>query len=469
MNLTEAVRQKIFQIISKSSQEIHQDCYVIGGYVRDFLLGKNLSKDIDVVVTNGEGMHLARQVAKNIIPQPKINFFKKFGTAMFKYKEQKIEFVGARKESYCYNTRNPIIETGTLEDDQNRRDFTINTLAISLNKNDYGKLIDPFNGLKDIKKKIIRTPLDPKITYSDDPLRMLRAIRFATQLKFKIELDSLKSISINKDRIYIISMERVMDEFQKILLDEKPSIGIYLLYQTGLLSIILPEITDLQGVEEKDGNTHKDNFFHTLDVLDNISKETNFLWLKWAALLHDIGKTHTKKYSPRFGWTFHSHEFIGSKMIPKIFQRLKLPMGSSMRYVQKIIRYSSRPIALISNEATHSAIRRLLFDAGNELEDLMILCKADITTKNLEKQNKYKNNFLLVNKKLKEVEKKDNIRNWKSPISGVDIMKIFNLNPCKKVGIIKNLLKEEILKGKIPNEYNAAFTFILKKGKELKF
>ncbi|XOD68543.1 MAG: CCA tRNA nucleotidyltransferase [Flavobacteriales bacterium AspAUS03] len=466
MDLSRAVHQKIFQIISHSAQEIQQDCYVIGGYVRDFLLGEKTSKDIDIV-TVGEGIRLAKQVAQNIQPHPRVNIFKRFGTAMLQYKDQEIEFVGARKESYRPDSRKPIVEDGTLEDDQNRRDFTINTLAINLNRNDYGQLIDPFGGSSDLKKKIIRTPMDPDITYSDDPLRMLRAIRFATQLKFTIDVASFRSIQHNKDRIHIVSMERIMDEFHKILLAEHPSIGLRLLYETGLLSIILPELTALQGIEEKEGHTHKDNFFHTLEVVDNISRKTDALWLRWAALLHDIGKTLTKKYSQKIGWTFHSHEFVGTKMIPQIFQRLKLPMGPSMKYVQKIVQHSSRPIALVSDEATDSAIRRLLFDAGNNLEDLMMLCEADITTKNTEKQNQYKNNFTLVTVKLKQLEEKDHIRNWQPPISGEDIMNTFNLAPCKQVGIIKNALKEAILEGEIPNEYHSAYTFMLEKGKEL--
>lgn len=466
MDLSQVIRQKIFQIISLSAQEIQQDCYVIGGYVRDFLLDKNISKDIDVVST-GEGIRLAKQVAQNISPIPKINLFKRFGTAMLRYEGQEIEFVGARKESYPSDSRKPIVESGTLEDDQNRRDFTINALAISLNLEDYGRLIDPFNGQEDLERKVIRTPLDPEITYSDDPLRMLRAIRFATQLEFTIETISLQSIRHNKERIHIISMERIMDEFQKILLARKPSIGLQLLYETELLTIILPELTALQGIEEKEGQTHKDNFYHTLEVVDNISRETDSLWLRWAALLHDIGKAPTKKYLPKTGWTFHSHEFVGAKMIPHIFQRLKLSMGSSMKYVQKIVRYSSRPIALVGNEASDSAMRRLLFDVGDDLEDLMTLCKADITTKNLTKQRKYKNNFSLVTDKLKKLEEKDCIRNWKPPISGADIMDAFGLGPCKQIGVIKSALKEAVLEGEILNEYDSVFAFILKKGKEL--
>ncbi|WGH26343.1 MAG: CCA tRNA nucleotidyltransferase [Candidatus Bostrichicola ureolyticus] len=463
--LNNIFNKKIFKIISKSSQEIKQDSYIVGGYVRDFLLGKQ-SQDIDIVTT-GSGIHLAEQVSKNIEKKPKVNFFKKFGTAMLIYENDKVEFVGARKESYNINSRNPIIEKGLLIDDQNRRDFTINSIAISLNKNDYGRLIDPLMGKDDLKKKIIRTTIDPNITYYDDPLRMMRAIRFATQLKFKIEYLSYEFIKKNKERIHIVSIERIMDEFNKILSCDKPSIGINLLYDSGLLNIILPELTALKGIEEKDGATHKDNFIHTIEVIDNISKKTNYLWLRWAALLHDIGKTNTKKYFSGIGWTFRSHEVLGSKMIPSIFRRIKLPMGVTMRYIQKIIRYSSRPIALISDKTTDSAIRRLLFDLGNDIEDLIMLCEADITTKNLSKKQQYKSNFNLVSTKLKQIEKKDKIRNWQPPISGECIMNTFNLKPCKQVGIIKNAIKEAILEGEINNDKNDAYILMLKKGKEL--
>ncbi|WGH27365.1 MAG: HD domain-containing protein [Candidatus Bostrichicola ureolyticus] len=463
--LNNIFNKKIFKIISKSSKEIKQDSYIVGGYVRDFLLGKQ-SQDIDIVTT-GSGIHLAEQVSKNIEKKPKVNFFKKFGTAMLIYENDKVEFVGARKESYNINSRNPLIEKGLLIDDQNRRDFTINSIAISLNNNDYGRLIDPLMGKDDLKKKIIRTTRDPNITYYDDPLRMMRAIRLATQLKFKIEDLSYEFIKKNKERIHIVSIERIMDEFNKILSCEKPSIGINLLYDSGLLNIILPELTALKGIEEKDGYTHKDNFIHTIEVIDNISKKTNYLWLRWAALLHDIGKTNTKKYLSGIGWTFRSHEVLGSKMIPYIFRRLKLPMGVTMRYIQKIIRYSSRPIALISDKTTDSAIRRLLFDLGNDIEDLIMLCEADITTKNLSKKQQYKSNFNLVSTKLKQIEKKDKIRNWQHPISGECIMNTFNLKPCKQVGIIKNAIKEAILEGEINNEKNDAYILMLKKGKEL--
>lgn len=467
MNLSSAVHRKIFRIVSISSQKIRQNSYVIGGYVRDFLLGKMKSKDLDIL-TIGEGIRLAKEVSKYITPYPKIIIFKRFGTAMLEYDNQKIEFVGSRKESYHFYSRKPVIESGSLQDDQNRRDFTINALAISLNRNNYGELIDPFGGLLDLKKKILRTPLDANITYSDDPLRMMRAIRFATQLQFGIEKYSFQSIQKNKNRINIVSTERIVEEFNKILLSENPSIGLFLLYKSGLLSIILPELVSLKGIEERNGYKHKDNFDHTLQVVDNISKEkNNSLWLRWVALLHDIGKTYTKKFFPRIGWSFHAHEFVGSKMIPNIFKRLKLPKGSSMKYVQKMIQHSYRPIALIGNNTSDSAIRRLLFDIGNDLEDLMKLCIADITTNNIEKKNQYKKNIYLLMERIRKLEEKDRIQNWKSPISGNDIMKAFHINPCKKIGIIKNYVKDSILEGKISNNFNSAYFIMLKKGEEL--
>lgn len=469
MNFDKLICDELFKIISYSSKNIGHKCYVIGGYVRDFIIGKSkkIYKDIDIVST-GEGILLAKEFAKNVNINPnKIKIFKNFGTAMLRYNKIDIEFVGARKESYTYNSRNPSIKNGTIKDDQNRRDFTINTLAISLNSEDYGSLLDPFNGLEDLKKKIIRTPLNPEKTYSDDPLRMLRAIRLSNQLEFNIEESSLASIKNNKKRILIVSMERIMDEFQKILISKKPSYGIILMYKTGILDIILPELTALKGIEEKEGNTHKDNFYHTLEVLDNISCKTNCINLRWAALLHDIGKSKTKKYIPNIGWTFYSHEFIGSKMITSIFRRLKLPMGNSMNYIKKIIKYSSRPISLIQEKVTDSAIRRLVFDAGNDIKDLITLCKADITTKNIYKKIQYKNNFNKVIDKINNLKDRDRIKNWKSPVSGYDIMNFFDVKPCKEIGIIKNLLKDAILDGKVINEYFSAFNFVIKKGKEL--
>ncbi|WP_185871792.1 CCA tRNA nucleotidyltransferase [Blattabacterium cuenoti] len=468
MNLSSAVHKKIFHIVSISSQKIKQNSYVIGGYVRDFLLGKVQSRDLDIL-TIGEGIRLAKEVSKNIVSyHPKIRIFKRFGTAMLEYDNQKIEFVGSRKESYHFYSRKPVIELGSLQDDQNRRDFTINTLAISLNHNNYGELIDPFGGLSDLKKKILKTPLDANITYSDDPLRMMRAIRFATQLQFNIEKYSFQSIKKNKDRINIVSTERIIEEFNKILLSEKPSIGLFLLYKSELLSIILPELVSLKGIEEKNGYKHKDNFYHTLQVVDNISKEKdNSLWLRWVALLHDIGKTYTKKFIPRIGWSFHDHEFVGSKMVKNIFQRLKLPKGSSMKYVKKMIQYSYRPIALIGYNSSDSAIRRFIFDIGNDLEDLMKLCIADITTNNMERKNQYEKNIYLLMERIRNLEKKDKIKNWKSPISGNDIMKAFHIYPCKKIGIIKNFVKDSILEGKISNNFHSAYILMLKKGEEL--
>ncbi|WP_185873985.1 CCA tRNA nucleotidyltransferase [Blattabacterium cuenoti] len=467
MKLFSAIHQDIFRIISYSAQNIKQDCYVVGGYVRDFLLGIKSIKDLDIL-TIGEGIRLAKEVSKNIKNTSKINIFKRFGTAMLEYNNQKIEFVGSRKESYHLYSRNPIIKFGSLQEDQNRRDFTINALAISLNKKDYGKLIDPFGGLLDLKNKILRTPLNADITYSDDPLRMMRAIRFSTQLKFVIEKSSFKSIQKNKNRINIVSVERIIEEFHKILLTKKPSIGLLLLYKSGLLSIILPELTLLQGIEEKNGYKHKDNFDHTLQVVDNISKEEkNSLWLRWAALLHDIGKYYTKKFFPKIGWSFHAHEFVGSKMIPNIFQRLKLPKGKHMKYVKKMIQNSYRPISLLGTSISDSAIRRLLFDMGKDIEDLITLCIADITTKNIEKKNLYKKNFYSFIERIKKLEERDRIQNWKSPITGNDIMNSFYIKPCKKIGIIKNFIKESILEGKISNEFHSAYFLMLKKGEEL--
>ncbi|WP_185851130.1 CCA tRNA nucleotidyltransferase [Blattabacterium cuenoti] len=469
MNLINAIHRKIFRIVSISAKNIKQDCYVIGGYVRDFLLGKRDYKDLDIL-TIGEGIKLAKEVSRHIKPKPKINIFKRFGTAMLEYDDKKIEFVGSRKESYYLYSRKPMIESGSLEDDQNRRDFTINSLAISLNKKNYGELIDPFGGLLDLKKKILRTPLNSDITYSDDPLRMMRAIRFASQLQFFIEKNSFQSIQKNKKRIHIVSKERITEEFNKILLSKKPSVGLFLLNESGLLSIILPELTLLQGVEERNGHKHKENFCHTLKVVDNISKEEkNTIWLRWSALLHDIGKTSTKKFLPEVGWSFHGHELVGSKMIPKIFQRLKLPKGESMIYVIKMIKNSNRPISLIGNHTRDSSIRRLLFDMGKDIEDLIKLCIADITTKNSDKKNLYTKNFYFLMDRMKKLEERDRIQNWKSPISGNDIMNTFHIQPCKEIGIIKNFIKDSILEGKISNNFCSAYFLMLKKGEELGF
>lgn len=465
-DLKQAVTNPIFSALTKASEDLQVDCYVIGGFVRDFLLNRGTAKDIDVVVV-GSGIELAKKVASFLPNKPKVSVFKNFGTAMLKHGNIELEFVGARKESYHRDSRKPVIEDGTLQDDQNRRDFTINALAISLNKQNFGELLDPFNGVVDLKNKTIRTPLDPDITYSDDPLRMMRAIRFAAQLQFRIEDESFHSISKNKDRIKIISKERIVDELHKILASKKPSIGLELLHKTGLLEYILPELKALQGIEEIEGQRHKDNFWHTLEVVDNIAQATDNLWLRWAALLHDIGKAPTKKFHKRIGWTFHGHEFVGSKMVYKLFKRLRMPLNDKMKFVQKMVRMSSRPIVLAEDYATDSAIRRLVFDAGENVEDLMTLCEADITTKNPRRQKKYLNNFKLVRQKIIEVEERDHIRNFQPPISGEEIMITFNLKPSKEIGIIKDAIKEAILEGEIPNEYKAAKEFMLKKGREI--
>lgn len=462
----EAIQHPIFKLIGETSQELGADSFVIGGFIRDYLLKRGTPKDIDIVVI-GSGIELAKKVASKLKGKPQVSIFKNFGTAMIKYQELELEFVGARKESYHHDSRKPVVEDGSLEDDQNRRDFTINAMAFSLNQSSYGQLLDPFDGLGDLEKKLIRTPLEPGITYSDDPLRMMRAIRFATQLDFTIELKSLQSITENKDRIKIISKERIVDELHKIILSKKPSIGFKLLHQTGLLPIILPELTALQGIEEIEGQRHKDNFWHTLEVVDNISENTDDLWLRWAALLHDIGKAPTKRFHKKIGWTFHAHEFVGSKMVYKLFKRLRMPLNDKMKFVQKMVLMSSRPIVLSEDHITDSAVRRLVFDAGEYVEDLMTLCEADITTKNPRKQRKYKNNFQIVRKKIVEVEERDHVRNFQPPVSGEEIMQVFNLKPSKEIGIIKEAIKEAILEGEIPNEYEAAYQFMLDKGKKM--
>ncbi|MEY2922247.1 MAG: CCA-adding enzyme [Bacteroidota bacterium] len=466
MNYTKALNNPIFKIIEQASQELNLESYVIGGYVRDFILGRDFKKDIDVVAL-GSGIDLALKVSELIPNKPKVQVFKNYGTAMLRYKDMDIEFVGARKESYLQESRNPIVENGTLEDDQNRRDFTINALAISLNKNNYGALIDPFNGLEDLQNKCIKTPLNPDITYSDDPLRMMRAIRFATQLNFKIEQESLIAIERNKERLNIISGERIVDELNKILSTDKPSIGFLHLYKTGLLDLILSELTALNNVEEVEGHTHKNNFYHTLEVVDNICPNTEDVWLRWAALLHDIGKAPTKKFNQKQGWTFHGHEFLGGKMVKKIFERLHMPLNNKLKFVQKMVIMSSRPIVLAQDTVTDSAVRRLVFDAGDDVDDLMTLCEADITTKNPVKFKKYHNNFDIVRKKIIEVEEKDHVRQFQPPISGEEIMQLFNLKPSKEIGMLKEAVKEAILDGKIPNEYEAAYEFVLIRAEKL--
>lgn len=466
MNYIKALENPIFKIISQAAQELNVECYVIGGFVRDFLLERNFKKDIDIVAV-GSGIELAQKVSELIPNHPKIQVFKTYGTAMLKFQEIDIEFVGARKESYHFESRNPVVENGTLADDQNRRDFTINALAFSLNEKNYGDLIDPFNGMADLKNKIIRTPLDPDVTFSDDPLRMMRAIRFATQLNFEIDPNSIASITQNCKRIQIITGERIVDELNKILSATKPSIGFVLLYKTGILDLILPELTALNQVEEIEGQTHKNNFYHTLEVVDNIAQNTKDVWLRWAALLHDIGKAPTKKFQKKQGWTFHGHEFVGGKMTKKIFERLHMPLNQKMKFVQKLVMMSSRPIVISQEVVTDSAVRRLLFDAGNDIEDLMTLCEADITTKNPHRFKKYHQNFQIVRQKIKEVEEKDHVRNFQPPISGEEIMAIFDLKPSREIGILKEAVKEAILEGEIPNEYQAAYEFVLKRGAKL--
>ena len=466
MNYKSALHNPIFEVISKASVELNVESYVIGGFVRDLLLGRKFKKDIDIVAV-GSGIELALKVSELLPKKPKVQVFKNYGTAMLRFEDTEIEFVGARKESYHFESRNPVVENGTLEDDQNRRDFTINALALSLNPNNFGDLVDPFDGVLDLENKTIKTPLDPDITYSDDPLRMMRAIRFATQLGFEIEANSLSSITKNAERITIISGERIVDELNKILSTEKPSIGFLLLYKTGLLDIILPELTALNQVEEIEGHTHKNNFYHTLEVVDNICPNTDDVWLRWSALLHDIGKAPTKRFNKKQGWTFHGHEFLGGEMVKKIFERLHMPLNQKMKFVQKMVMMSSRPIVLAEDLVTDSAVRRLVFDAGEDVDNLMTLCEADITTKNPAKFKKYHNNFDIVRKKIIEVEARDHVRNFQPPISGEEIMAIFDLKPSREIGVLKEAVKEAILEGEIPNDYQAAYDFILKRAKKL--
>ena len=461
------LNDKIFEILSAVVTAENVQAYVIGGWVRDCLLKRNHpEKDIDIVVI-GSGIEIARKAAKKIHPGIKVSVFKNFGTAMFKSGDYEIEFVGARKESYDRGSRKPVVEDGSLEDDQKRRDFTINALAISLNKETYGEFLDPFDGIGDLKKKIIRTPLDPDKTFSDDPLRMMRAIRFASQLNFTIEESTFNSIKQNAERIRIVSPERIIAELNKIIMCDHPSKGLLLLDKSGLLKIIFPELDNLKGVETKEGRAHKDNFHHSIKVLDNISKSSDNIWLRWAALVHDIAKPITKKYSAETGWSFHGHEYVGSKMVPDIFRRLRLPLNEKMKYVQKIVDLHLRPIALSQELVTDSAIRRLLFDAGDDIDDLMLLCEADITSKNEEKKTKHLENFKQVRYKLKEIEEKDAIRNFQPPIDGSEIIAAFGISPGKKVGIIKNAIREAILDGVIPNEHEAARKLMLKKGIEI--
>ena len=461
------LNSQLLKTVGETADALELETYAIGGFVRDHMLNrKRGNADIDFVVI-GSGITLAKEVQKKLPKASKVQVFKTYGTAMIRYEGVELEFVGARKESYNEDSRNPIVENGTLEEDQNRRDFTVNAMAISLNSATYGQLLDPFNGLKDLTDKCIKTPLNPEVTYSDDPLRMLRAIRFATQLDFEIESASLKAIKNLSNRIEIITNERINVEVQKILESKKPSLGFLLLEKTGLLQRIIPELTDLKGVDIQEGQKHKDNFYHTLEVVDNISNHTDNVWLRWAALLHDIGKAPTKRFSKKVGWTFHGHELKGSKMVYHLFKRLKMPLNEKMKYVQKLVFMSSRPIVLAQENITDSAVRRLVFDAGEFVEDLMTLCEADITTKNPYKFKKYHNNFKLVREKIVEVEERDHLRDFQPPISGETIMETFNLKPSKEIGIIKEFIKEAILEGIIPNDSQKAFELMLKKGAEL--
>ena len=465
-DFSNTLQDPLFKILKETVDEVGIESYVIGGFVRDLILGRDHKKDIDIVAL-GSGIDLAKAVQKKLAGAKPVQVFKTYGTAMIHWEGMDLEFVGARKESYMPESRNPEVTPGSLTDDQNRRDFTINALAISLNKADFGAFIDPFNGLDDLKNKILRTPLDPDITYSDDPLRMLRAIRFANQLNFKIERQSLEAISQNASRIEIISKERIVDELHKILATSKPSVGFTLLEKTGLLKHILPELIALKGVEEIEGQRHKDNFYHTLEVVDNLCPNSDNVWLRWAALLHDIGKAPTKNFKPPVGWTFHNHEFVGAKMVYKIFKRLKMPLNEKMKFVQKMVLMSSRPIVIAEEEVTDSAVRRLVFDAGASIDHLITLCEADITTKNPTRFERYHNNFKLVREKIIAVEEKDHLRNFQPPVSGEAIMEFFGLHPCREIGIIKEAIKEAILEGKIPNEFEAAFERMKEEGKKL--
>ncbi len=459
------LKDPVFTIISEEADKSGKACFVIGGFVRDLFLHRN-SKDIDIV-TLGSGIELAERVAKRLGPQTTVSIFKNFGTAMIKSNQVEVEFVGARRESYQHHSRKPIVEDGTLEDDQKRRDFTVNALAICLNRKDFGKLVDPFNGVEDLKQKIIRTPLEPGITFSDDPLRMMRAVRFATQLNFIIEETTLKAIGDNRERIRIVSKERITEELNKIIMSDKPSKGFKLLDQTGLLEIIFPELCNLKGIDEVNGIRHKDNFLHTLEVLDRISPNTDNLWLRWSALLHDIAKPRTKKFVQGAGWTFHAHNHIGEKMVPGLFRKMKLPLNEKMKYIQKMVSLHMRPIVLSEEEVTDSAIRRLLFEAGDDIDDLMTLCEADITSKNREKAKRHFQNFQLVRRKLKDLEERDHIRNFQPPVSGEQIMATFGLSPSREVGLIKSAIKEAILEGEIRNDVEEAYAFMLKKGGEM--
>jgi len=459
--------ERIFEIVARVAEREHFEAYIIGGYVRDHIMGReHPDMDIDIVVL-GDGVAMAKATAAEINPDINVTVFKTFGTAMFRYKNYDIEFVGARKESYKKNSRKPTVSPGSLEDDQNRRDFTINALAISLNKDSFGEVLDPFGGLDDIRNKILRTPLDPDTTFADDPLRMMRAVRFSSQLGFTVSEETLASISRNAERIKIVSAERITIELNKIIATEIPSAGFALLEKTGLLSLILPEVDRLKGIEDKEGKGHKDNFHHTLKVLDNVAVRSDDIWLRWAALLHDIAKPVTKKFVPGTGWTFHGHEFVGAKMVPEIFARLKLPLNDRMKYVKKLVGLHLRPISLVQDEVTDAAVRRLLFEAGDDIDDLMLLCEADITSGNRMKVQKHRGNFSLVRRKLLEIEEKDTVRIFQPPVHGEDIIDAFGISPSPVVGVLKTAIKDAILDGVIPNERQAAWDFMVKKGEEM--
>ncbi len=461
------ISHPLFRTVTEVSRDLKVPAYVVGGYIRDCLLERNNpSRDIDMVVV-GKGIEVARETARRLKPRPKVSVFKNFGTAMFRYQEIEVDFVGARRESYNRDSRKPVVEDGSLEDDQKRRDFTINAMAVALHPDELGKFIDPFNGLEDLHKKLIRTPLDPLVTFSDDPLRMLRAIRFATQLQFRIEEQVFEAIRKNRKRIHIVSMERITTELNKIMMTSRPSKGFLLLDRSGLLEEIFPELHALKGVDSRKGMAHKDVFLHTIQVVDNVAAKSGNLWLRWAALLHDIAKPATKKFIEGQGWTFHGHDYIGSKMVPKIFRRLKLPLNDKMKYVQKLVALHLRPIALTTNEVTDSAVRRLLFEAGNDIEDLMLLCEADITSKNEKKVRKHLENFKLVREKLKTIEEKDAVRNFQPPVTGEDIMQTFGIPPSKTIGILKEAIKEAILEGTIRNDRREAYEYMLEQAKEM--